>query len=62
VLLFGKERLSGARTCSRSLWIVRVWGLGSGALGSVGLNMSSVKGTEMEIRRIVWMYLVRTFP
>jgi len=47
VLLFGEARLFGARTCSRGLLIVRVWGLGSGALGSVGLRKSSVKGTEM---------------
>jgi hypothetical protein len=35
------------RTCSRGLLIVRVWGLGSGALGGVALRRSSVKGTEM---------------
>ena len=47
MLLFGEARLSGARTCSRGLLTVQVWGLESGALGGVGLRRSSVKGTEM---------------
>jgi hypothetical protein len=47
VLLFGEARLFGARTCSRGLLIVRVWGLGSDALGGVGLRRCSVKGTQM---------------
>jgi len=36
-----------SRTCSRGLLIARVWGLGSGALGGVGLKMSSVESTKM---------------